>query len=58
MLSSGVVREEQTFGLDAYTIYFTLNKENIASKDIVKELTTVYAKLKDAVLSDTVELRQ
>lgn len=58
LLSSGVVREEQTFGLDAYTIYFTLNKENIASKDIVKELTTVYAKLKDAVLSDTVELRQ
>ena len=57
-MSSGVVREEQTFGLDAYTIYFTLNKENIASKDIVKELTTVYAKLKDAVLSDTVELRQ
>lgn len=58
LLSSGVVREEQTFGLDAYTIYFTLNKENIASKDIVKELTTVYAKLKDAVLSDTIELRQ
>lgn len=58
LLSSGVVREEQTFGLDAYTIYFTLNKENIASKDIVKELTTVYAKLKDAVLSDAVELSQ
>lgn len=58
VLSSGVVREEQTFGSDAYTIYFTLNKENIASEDIVKELTTVYAKLKDAVLSDTVELKQ
>lgn len=58
VLASGVVRDEETTGLGTYTIYFTLNQENIASKDIVKELTTVYAKLKDAVLSDTVELRQ
>ena len=58
VLASGVVRDEETTGLGTYTIYFTLNKENIASKDIVEELTTVYAKLKDAVLSDTVELKQ
>lgn len=58
VLASGVVRDEETTGLGTYTIYFTLNKENIASEDIVEELTTVYAKLKDAVLSDTVELRQ
>lgn len=58
VLASGVVRDEETTGLGTYTIYFTLNQENIASKDIVEELTTVYAKLKDAVLSDTVELKQ
>lgn len=58
VLASGVVRDEETTGLGTYTIYFTLNKENIVSEDIVEELTTVYAKLKDAVLSDTVRLSQ
>lgn len=58
VLASGVVRDEETTGLGTYTIYFTLNKENIVSEDIVEELTTVYAKLKDAVLSDAVELSQ
>lgn len=58
VLASGVVRDEETTGLGTYTIYFTLNKENIASEDIVEELTTVYVKLKDAVLSDAVELKQ
>ena len=58
VLPSGVVREEQTAGSGVYKIYFTLDRENIASEDIVEELTTVYAKLKDAVLSDTVELSQ
>ena len=58
VLANGVVRDEETTCSGAYTIYFTLNKENIASEDIVEELTTVYAKLKDAVLSDAVELSQ
>lgn len=58
VLVNGVVRDEETTCSGAYTIYFTLNKENIASEDIVEELTTVYAKLKDAVLSGTVELKQ